>query len=332
MIKKKALITGIYGQDGFYLAQLLIQKNYHVFGYVEKIDITHELHQERSITIYECSVVDQQKTWDIITQIQPDECYHLAGVSFVSYDKDEEQKTLYTNIFSTQILLTGILQSCPSCKFYLAGSGEMFGNAIESPQNENTPFNPRSAYGISKVTAYHIMKTYRQNHGLFACCGFTYNHESPRRSPLFVTRKITQAVARIYYGQQKSLSLGNIEAQRDWGYAPEYVEAMWLMLNNRNPIDYVIATGKPQKIVDVLCVAFSLCNLDYKKYLHIDTCLIRPDEHIPLIGNPQKIYNDLSWYAKKNIFDIIKEMIHFDIKILTEKRSLCNEVTNTNSM
>ena len=325
---KKALITGIYGQDGYYLAQLLIQKNYHVFGYVEKIDLTHELHQEQSITIYECSVIDQQKTWSLLAQIQPDECYHLAGISFVSYDPSEEQKTLYTNIFSTQILLSGILQYCPSCKFYLAGSGEMFGDVTETPQTENTPFNPRSAYGISKVAAYHIMKTYRQNHSLFACCGFTYNHESPRRSPLFVTRKITQAAVNIAHELTHSITLGNIEAQRDWGYAPEYVEAMWLMLNNKNPIDYIIATGKSQKIIDILCTAFSLCNLDYKKYLHIDACLIRPNEHMPLVGNPQKIYHDLGWYAKKNIFDIIKEMVQFDIEILTKKRSNDNEITN----
>lgn len=314
---KKALITGIYGQDGFYLTKLLLSKGYKIFGFVQKICNEEILYSHPDVTVYECSVNDYDLVRTLVAKIEPDECYHFAAVSFVSLDFQDELKTWETNFCSTQILLSTLVEFCPKCRFYLAGSSEMFGNQEGFPQTENSCFNPRSAYGIAKVASYFLVKKYRDYHGLFACTGIAYNHESPRRSPIFVTRKITSTVAKIYLGLENKLCLNSIDNARDWGYAPEYVEAIWRMLNlNKEPIDYVIATGVQHTVKYFVEKAFGLCGLDYQDFVEIKEQKLRPTEKVPLVGNSSKINKELGWYARKPLDEIIKEMVDFDITLI----------------
>jgi len=247
---KKALITGITGQDGSYLAELLLEKGYEVHGLVRRValeDPTHRLWRIKHILdrliLHSASLESYASIFNVVEKIKPDECYHLAAQSFVSYSFEDAFSTINTNINGTLFILSTIKEKAPDCRFYFAGSSEMFGKVKETPQNEDTPFYPRSPYGISKVAGFDLTRNFRESYDLFACNGMLFNHESPRRGFEFVTRKITSTVARIKQGLESELRLGNLEAKRDWGFAGDYVEAMWLMLQQDQPEDYVIATG-----------------------------------------------------------------------------------------
>ena len=320
---KKALIIGINGQDGSYLAELLISKNYIVYGTVRKEAFENyqnrlsNIHQiSDKIKLYQASFDDHIKIFNIIKEIMPDECYHLASSSFVTYNFDSELKNINSNFFFINTLLSSIAKLKPDCKVYFAGSSEMFGCVNYSPQNETTPFNPRSIYGISKVSDYYFLKNYRNVKKLFISCGISYNHESPRRHPKFVSKKITSTVAKIYLGLENKIELGNIEAKRDWGYAPDYVVAMHSMLQKDYPDDFILATGSLNKVKDFLEIAFRVVNLDYQKYLKINHDFYRPNEIIPLCGDAKKARNELNFKQTKSFDIIVEEMVLNDINIL----------------
>jgi GDPmannose 4,6-dehydratase len=320
---KKALIIGINGQDGSYLAELLISKNYIVHGIVRKEaledyqDRLSNLHQIfDKIKLHQASLDDNLKIFNIIKEIMPDECYHFASQSFVNYNFDNELKNNKYNFFFINNLLSAIVKIKQDCKIYFAGSSEMFGNVNYSPQDESTSFNPRSIYGISKVSDYYFIKNYRNEKKLFISCGISYNHESPRRHSKFVSKKITSTVAKIYLGLENTIELGNIEAQRDWGYAPDYVIAMHSMLQKDYPDDFVLATGSLNKVHDFLEMAFRVVNLDYKKYLKINYDFYRPNENIPLCGDAKKARNELNFKQTKSFDRIVEEMVLNDINTL----------------
>src|SRR3989338_6741555 len=248
---KKALITGITGQDGAYLSEFLLGKGYEVHGVVRRValeDSEHRLWRIRHILdkviLHPASLESYASIFNVVEKVMPDECYHLAAQSYVDYSFGDEFSTFNTNINGTMYVISAIKEKVPNCKFYFAASSEMFGLAAQSPQNEKTQFHPRSPYGISKVAGFHVTQNYREAYNIFACSGICFNHESPRRGFEFVTRKISRGVARIKMGWEKKLSMGNLEAKRDWGYSPDFVEAMWLMLQQDRPDDYVVATGE----------------------------------------------------------------------------------------
>ncbi|MBI4368340.1 MAG: GDP-mannose 4,6-dehydratase, partial [Candidatus Omnitrophica bacterium] len=262
-MKRRALITGITGQDGSYLAEFLLERGYEVHGLVRRValeDPEHRIwrikHILDKIRLHSASLESYSSIFEVVDKVQPDECYHLAAQSFVSYSFEDEFSTMNTNVNGTHSILSCVLQRAPKCHFYFAGSSEMFGVAPQSPQNEATPFHPRSPYGISKLTGFHLTRNYREAYHLFAVSGILFNHESPRRGYEFVTRKIARAAARIKMGLQKDLRLGNIEAKRDWGFAGDYVKAMWQMLQQPKPDDYVIATGETHTVREFLELSF----------------------------------------------------------------------------
>lgn len=315
----KALITGISGQDGSYLAELLLDKGYEVHGIVMRSELENPDRSLRNlkkvinkITLHPASIEAYPSMFRIVQRVQPDECYHLAASSFVSYSFDDEFAIFNSNVNGTHYILSILKEVAPHCKFYFAGSSELFGRASSSPQNERTPFNPRSAYGITKVTGYYLTCNYRDNYGLFACNGIAYNHESPRRGYEFVTRKIVRGAVQIKYGLAQQLTLGNLEAQRDWGYAPDYVKAMWLMLQQEQPDDYVIATGELHSVRDVCEIAFACLGLNYEDYVRVDPKFFRPPEQIPLVGDASKARQRLNWLPEKTFREMIEEMVEFD--------------------
>ena len=317
---KKALITGINGQDGSYLAELLLSKGYDVYGIVrrESLESSFKLKNisaiREKIHILTCRLDSALSVYKLFENIKPDECYHLAASSFVSFSPEDDMNVMMNNFAVTHNILIAVLETCPQCRVFFAGSSEIFGNASESPQTEETACNPRSVYGISKLSSHCLIKNYRSRYGIFACTGFLYNHESPRRGSAFVTKKITMAAAEIAAKKRDSLELGNIDARRDWGYAPDYVEAMWLMAQNKIPKDYIIATGKLHTVKDLLQIAFGAVNLDYRDYVRINQDFVRPSEDVPLFGNADLIYKDLGWLAKKPFEEIIQEMVQHDVE------------------
>lgn len=324
---KKALITGIAGQDGSYLAELLLEKGYEVHGIVRRIaieDTEHKLKNLRAILerikLHVASLDNVLSMIKIVKDLQPDECYHLAASSFVSYTFEDEISILNNNVNSTHYLLAAIREFAPHCRVYFAGTSEMFGNVDHSPQDENTPFNPRSIYGISKVASYHLVKNYRQQYGMFTCSGILYNHESPRRGYEFVTRKIVSSAVKIKLGLQDTLTLGNLDAYRDWGFAPDYVRAMWLMLQADQPDDYVIASGETHSVREFVAAVFSGLGLDYEKHVKVDPSFFRPAEKIQLCGNPAKAIERLKWNRTKSFQGIVEEMVVSELN-LYEKRS-----------
>ena len=321
---KKALITGISGQDGSYLAELLLSKNYQIFGALNKDskNLQNIGHLINKIELIEYSLNDSKINEDLIKKIQPDECYHLAGSSFVDYGKDNQDTILNNNVNSTYFLLESIKNYAPNCRFFLAGSSEMFGLSNESPQSENSIFNPQNIYGISKLKAFDLVKNYRQNYKIFACCGILYNHESPRRNLIFLTRKISQSVARIHLGIDDQIELGDIESARDFGYAKDYVEAMFLMLQNTLALDYVISSGNVHKIKDIIKIAFEYVNLDYKNFLKINPKFIRPSPKVQLFGDNSKIKKELNWQPQTDIKKIIYEMIENDIVLIKTQNKI----------
>ena len=320
---KVALITGITGQDGSYPAEFLLKKKYKVHGIVRRValeDRSHRLWRIQNILnkikIHAASLESYASIVKIIQKIKPTEIYHLGAQSYVDYSFRDEFSTLNININGTHYLLSAIKDFSPKTKFYFAGSSEMFGKVREIPQNEKTPFYPRSAYGISKVTGFDLARNYREAYDLYCCTGILFNHESPRRGFEFVTRKISHGVAKIKFGMQKKLILGNLDAKRDWGHAADYVEAMWKMLQKRQPDDFVIATGTQHSVKDFAKLAFSLVGLDYKKYVVVDKSLFRPAEVNTLLGNYSKAKRILKWQPKTSFKKLVKDMVESDIKFV----------------
>ncbi|MBI5645335.1 MAG: GDP-mannose 4,6-dehydratase [Ignavibacteriae bacterium] len=315
-----ALITGITGQDGSYLAEFLLAKGYDVHGLVRRVaieDPEHRLgrirHLYDRVRLHPASLESYPSLFNVIREVRPDECYHLAAQSFVSYSFEDEFSTFNTNIDGTHYMLSSIKQVAPECRFYFAGSSEMFGKVREVPQNEDTDFHPRSAYGITKVAGFHLTRNYREAYGLKAASGILYNHESPRRGFEFVTRKITGTVARIKAGKTRELRLGNLDAKRDWGYAKEYVEAMWLILQQDEPRDYVIATGEAHSVREFVDAAFSHVGLDYRDYVTTDPLYYRPAEVDILLGDPSRAHADLGWKAQTTYADLVRLMVDADL-------------------
>lgn len=325
-MKKTALITGITGQDGSYLAELLVKKKYKVHGLVRRValeDRNHRLWRLRhlldKLVLHPASLESYASLVKIIQKIKPDEVYHLGAQSYVDYSFKDEFSTLNTNINGTHYILSALKEFSPKTKFYFAGSSEMFGKVRETPQNETTPFYPRSVYGISKVAGYDLTRNYREAYNMYCCSGILFNHESPRRGFEFVTRKITHAVARIKFGIQKDLKLGNLDAKRDWGHAADYVEAMWLMLNQKKANDYVISTGKQYSVRDFAKLAFELVDLDYRKYVKIEKSLYRPSEVKSLLGNCKLAKKNLKWKPKFSFKMLVEDMIKADLAFVEKE-------------
>jgi GDPmannose 4,6-dehydratase len=325
-MKKKALITGITGQDGSYLTEFLLKKKYQVHGLVRRValeDENHRLwrlrHVLNKITLHPASLESYASLVKIIQRIKPTEVYHLGAQSYIDYSFKDEFSTLNTNINGTHYILSALKEFSPKTKFYFAGSSEMFGKVKETPQSEKTPFYPRSVYGISKVAGYDLTRNYRKAYNMYCCSGILFNHESPRRGFEFVTRKITHAVARIRFGIQKDLKLGNIDAKRDWGHAADYIEAMWLMLNQKKPKDYVISTGKQFSVKDFAKLAFELVDLDYRKYIKIEKNLYRPSEVRSLLGDCRKAKKELKWKPKYNFNTLVEDMVKSDLKFVEKE-------------
>lgn len=315
----KALITGITGQDGSYLAELLLAKGYEVHGIVRRValeDPENRLSRlapvRDQLHLHAAALESYASIHRVVDQVRPEECYHLAAQSFVSYSFDDEFSTLQTNISGTHYLLSALKTVAPKCRFYFAGSSEMFGKADEVPQAERTRFHPRSTYGISKVAGFELTRNYREAYGMHATGGILFNHESPRRGFEFVTRKISAGVARVVAGQSSTLKLGNLDAKRDWGHAREYVEAMWLMLQRPAPDDYVIATGESHSVQDFVDRAFQLVGLDWRQYVVTDQALYRPSEVNILLGDASKAARDLGWSPKIKFNELVYEMVWSD--------------------
>ncbi|MCK5491486.1 MAG: GDP-mannose 4,6-dehydratase [Candidatus Omnitrophica bacterium] len=323
---KRALITGITGQDGSYLAEFLISKGYEVHGIIRRValeDPTHRLWRIQGIVdkihLHSGSLESYASIFNIVETVNPDECYHLAAQSFVSYSFEDEFSTINTNINGTIHVLSALKQRAPKCKFYFAGSSEMFGKVRQTPQTEETSFYPRSPYGISKVAGFDLTRNYREAYNLFACSGILFNHESPRRGFEFVTRKITSAVAKIKMGLQKELYLGNLHAKRDWGYAGDYIKAMWLMLQQENADDYVIATNEVHSVQEFVALAFETVELDWNKYVKIDKKFYRPSEVNFLRGDCSKAKKILNWEPEISFSELVKMMVEADINRLKNK-------------
>jgi GDPmannose 4,6-dehydratase len=321
MPEKRALITGITGQDGSYLAELLLSKGYEVHGIVRRValeDPENRLSRlgaiRSNIRLHAASLESYASLHQVVKQVCPNECYHLAAQSFVSYSFDDEFSTLQTNINGTHYLLSVLKDLAPGCRFYFAGSSEMFGKADEVPQSESTRFHPRSTYGISKVAGFELTRNYREAYGMHATNGILFNHESPRRGFEFVTRKITAGVARILSGRATQLPLGNLDAKRDWGHAQEYVEAMWTMLQLPNPDDYVVATGETHTVREFVALAFGCVGLDWTKYITTDSALFRPAEVNILQGDSSKARRILGWSAKTTFPALVREMVENDCR------------------
>ena len=325
-MSKKALITGITGQDGSWLAELLLQKGYEVHGLVRRVALetqTHRLwrikHIIKKIHLHSASMESYASIFNIIYKVKPDEVYHLAAQSYVSYSFEDEFSTLSTNISGTHYILSAIKETGVKTKFYFAGSSEMFGKVAEVPQNEETKFHPRSPYGISKVAGFELTRNYREAYNLHASSGILFNHESERRGFEFVTRKISIGVAKIKLGIENCIELGNLDAQRDWGYAPEYVEAMWLMLQQKEPDDYVVGSGKTHSVKEFVKLAFESLDLDYQKYIKINKNFYRPSEVDLLKGDCTKIKDIIGWEPKTSFENLVHKMVIFDYDQLKNK-------------
>jgi len=321
---KKALITGITGQDGSYLAEFLLSKGYKVYGMVRRASIQKHQRIEHildKIEIIPGDLLDQNSLINIIKEVNPEEIYNLAAQSFVPTSWSQPVLTAeYTAIGVTR-MLEAIRVINPKIKFYQASSSEMYGKVMEVPQSEDTPFYPRSPYGVAKVYGHYITVNYRESYDMYAVSGILFNHESPRRGIEFVTRKITDGVARIKLGLATELRLGNLDAQRDWGFAGDYVKAMWLMLQQETPDDYVIATGETHTVRKFCEIAFKAVDLNYEDYVKVDQKFYRPAEVDLLIGDPKKAKEKLSWEPEVSFEKLVQMMVENDMKELTKNKS-----------
>jgi GDPmannose 4,6-dehydratase len=314
------LITGITGQDGSYLAELLLEFGYEVHGLVRRVALedsnrrfTRIEHLLDRIQLHPASLESYPSIFHVVSRHAFDECYHLAAQSFVAESFRDGFSTLNTNINGTHYMLAALRELRPQCRFYFAGSSEMFGKVAETPQTETTRFHPRSPYGISKVAGFDLTRNYREAYDMFCVSGLLFNHESPRRGYEFVTRKITATVARIKLGQENELRLGNLDAQRDWGHAKDYVRAMHLMLQQDSPDDYVVATGETHTVREFCERAFAEVGLDYQKYVKIDDRFLRPAEVDLLIGDASKARQHLNWKPSYSFNDLVSEMVQMDM-------------------
>jgi GDPmannose 4,6-dehydratase len=321
---KRALITGITGQDGSYLAELLLDKGYEVFGIVRRASTTNYWRIESlldRIQLKPADLLDQLSLIRVIADVRPHEFYNLAAMSFVPASWDQPMLTGEFNSQGVTRVLEAVRHVDPSIRFYQASSSEMFGKVREVPQSELTPFYPRSPYGVSKVFAHYITVNYRESYNLFAVSGILFNHESPRRGLEFVTRKVTDGVARIKLGLTDSLSLGNLKAQRDWGYAGDYVRAMWMMLQQDHADDYVIATGESHSVQELVEVAFGHVGLDWTRYVRTDPKLLRPAEVDQLIGDSSKAKATLGWKPDVDFTALVRMMVDADVARLSGTRN-----------
>jgi len=323
---KRALITGVTGQDGSYLAEYLLEQGYEVHGIVRRVafeDPEHRmwriLHLLDRVQTHSASLESYASIHRVFRQVQPHECYHLAAQSYVSYSFEDEFSTFNTNINGTHFVLSALKETRPDCRFYFAASSEMFGRVRETPQNEQTAFHPRSAYGISKVAGFDLTRNYREAYGIHASSGILYNHESPRRGFEFVTRKISRGAARIKLGKAEELRLGNLDARRDWGHAQDYIQAMWKMLQQEEADDYVIATGESHSVRELLEKAFSCVDLDYRDYVIQDERLIRSAEVDTLEGDASKARKVLGWRYTRTFDQLVEEMVESDLRLESRK-------------
>jgi len=318
---KRALITGITGQDGSYLAELLLDKGYEVHGMVRRLSSEnhHRLESFRDrITIHTGDLLDQRSLVDVMRACEPDEIYNLAAMSFVGASWNQPTLTAEFTGLGVTRMLEAMREARPEARFYQASSSEMFGKVRETPQNELTPFYPRSPYGVAKVYAHFITVNYRESYGLYACSGILFNHESPRRSLEFVTRKITHTAAAIKLGLASELVLGNLDARRDWGYAPDFVDAMWRMLQRDEPDDYVVGTGTHHSVGELVDIAFAHVGLGPSEYLRQDPKFMRPAEVDLLIADPSKARDDLGWEPTVDFEQLVKLMVDADLALLKE--------------
>ncbi len=320
-MKKRALITGITGQDGSYLTEHLLSLDYEVHGIVRRVALEQPEHRLGrlkgvldKIKIHPASLDSYPSIFHVFSREPFDECYHLAAQSFVAESFADGFSTMATNINGTHYVLAALRELQPSCKFYFAGSSEMFGKVRESPQRESTPFHPRSPYGISKCAGFQLSVNYREAYGMFCCNGILFNHESPRRGFEFVSRKITESVARIKLGLASELRLGNLDARRDWGHAKDYVRAMHLILQQTSPDDYVVATGETHSVREFCQLAFSEVGLDYQDWVKIDPAVYRPAEVDLLIGDATKARTELNWSPTVGFHSLVKEMVRADLE------------------
>lgn len=318
-MSKRAIITGITGQDGSYLAELLLEKGYEVVGVTRRLSApnTERIeHLRGRIDLRPGDMLDQMSLLKVVDEVRPHELYNLAAMSFVPASWDQPMLTGEVNAQGVTRVLDAIRRIDPSIRFYQASSSEMFGKVRETPQTEDTPFYPRSPYGVSKVFAHYITVNYRESYDLFAASGILFNHESPRRGLEFVTRKVTDGVARIKLGLADSLTLGNLDARRDWGFAGDYVRAMWLMLQQDTPGDYVVATGVSHSVRDLVQTAFNCVGLDWQQYVEVDPGLLRPAEVDHLIGDATKARTALDWEPAVDFSGLVTMMVEADIQRL----------------
>ncbi|MBB6638136.1 GDP-mannose 4,6-dehydratase [Cohnella thailandensis] len=323
---KNALVTGITGQDGSYLAELLLSKGYKVYGLRRRTSMPmmeNIEHIEKEIEFLDGDLMDQGSLSQAVRIAKPDEVYNLAAQSFVGSSWDQPSLTGQLTGIGVTNMLEAVRLNRPEAKFYQASSSEMFGKVVETPQKETTPFYPRSPYGVAKVYGHWITVNYRESYDMFACSGILFNHESPRRGIEFVTRKVTDAVAKIKLGLQKELRMGNLDAKRDWGFAGDYVKAMWLMLQQDKPQDYVIATGETHTVHELVDIAFNQVGLNWRDYVVIDPRFVRPAEVDLLLGDSSKARQELGWELEVNFEQLVRMMVESDLE--KNKRLLQND-------
>jgi GDPmannose 4,6-dehydratase len=318
-MNKTALITGITGQDGSYLAEQLLEKGYRVCGMVRRSsseNFQRIEHIRDQVELFQADLLDQTSIMTLLDQVRPHEVYNLAAMSFVPTSWRQPVLTAEFTAVGVTRMLDAIRQVCPSARFYQASSSEMYGKVQETPQSETTPFYPRSPYGVAKVYGHYITVNYRESYNMFACSGILFNHESPRRGLEFVTRKITHGVARIKMGMAEELRLGNLQAKRDWGFAGDYVRAMWLMLQQDQADDYVVGTGETHRVEEFVEIAFDHVGLDWRKYVIVDPAFYRPAEVDLLLGDPTKARQQLGWTREVSFPQLVKMMVDSDLAAL----------------
>lgn len=321
---KTALITGITGQDGSYLSELLLEKGYQVVGLVSQdhdIGYHNINHLKDKLTLETGDLLDKSSLLTVISKHKPQEIYNLAGITYIPTSWDKPTLALDINTLGVARLLEVIIEQLPEARFYQASSSKIFGNPDKSPQDESTPIRPQDPYSVSKAASHYLTQIFRVHHHLFACSGILYNHESERRGPEFVTRKISQAAARIKLGKQKVLKLGNLDAKQDWGYAPDYVQAMWLMLQHDQPDDYVVSSGQYHTVKDICHTAFSHLGLDYQDYYQLDTRFVRQEKITTPLGNSEKARNQLGWTPQVDFKHMIVRMVEHDLNLESSGKS-----------